>query len=165
MLPIIRYPDPRLRTRSLEITEISEETNRWVEDLSSTMFGLRAVGIAAIQVGWPFRLFILDPVLLKLEGDRPLAFINPEILETSKEMTLEDEGCLCFPGITFPRVQRAHWVTVKAADLEGKSFEMTGDGLLAQAIQHEFDHLEGRLVLDRISPLSRKSILRKLRRG
>jgi peptide deformylase len=162
--PILRYPDPRLRQLSQPVTAFGEELRQLVTDMRDTMYLSEGAGLAAIQVGEPLALFIVDPeVAGGTAEDPPVVFANPEIVWLSEEEQMGDEGCLSFPGIFVP-VKRANRARVRAQDVEGKTFEMEGQGLFARAMQHETDHLSGRLLIDMVGPVKRQIIKRKMRK-
>jgi peptide deformylase len=162
--PILRFPDPKLRQKSAEIGDIDDDVRQLVADMAETMVAANGAGLAAIQVGVPVRLFIVDgPVAGGAEGSPPKVFINPEIVEISNESQTGDEGCLSFPDIFVP-VKRGMRAKVRARDLDGNVFEAEGVELYARAIQHETDHLNGRLLIDQVGPVKRELIKRKLRK-
>ena len=162
--PILRFPDPKLRQKSAEIGDIDDDVRQLVADMAETMVAANGAGLAAIQVGVPVRLFIVDgPVAGGGEGSAPKVFINPEIVEISNESQTGDEGCLSFPDIFVP-VKRGMRAKVRARDLDGNVFEAEGAELFARAIQHETDHLNGRLLIDQVGPVKRELIKRKLRK-
>jgi len=162
--PILRYPDPRLRQVCTEVKAFDEQLRQLVADMKDTMYLAEGAGLAAIQVGEPVCLFIVDPeVAGRTAEDPPLVFANPEILSTSEEEQTGDEGCLSFHGIFVP-VKRGMRARVRAQDLDGKTFELEGQGLLARALQHETDHLRGRLLIDMVGPVKRQIIKRKMRK-
>ena len=135
-----------------------------VADMTETMNAANGAGLAAIQVGVPVRLFIVDGhVAGGAEDAPPKVFIDPEIVEISEESQTGDEGCLSFPDIFVP-VKRGMRARVRARDLDGNVFEAEGDGLFARALQHETDHLNGRLLIDQVGPVKRELIKRKLRK-
>ena len=161
---ILRFPDPRLREKSLDIGEIGDDVRQLVADMAETMVAANGAGLAAIQVGVPVRLFLVDGhVTGGAEDSPPKVFINPEIVEISDESQTGDEGCLSFPDIFVP-VKRGMRAKIKAQDLDGNIFEAEGDGLYARALQHETDHLNGRLLIDQVGPVKRELIKRKLRK-
>lgn len=161
---ILRFPDTKLRQRSAEVPGVDDDLRQLVADMAETMAAAEGAGLAAIQVGAPVRLFIVDGhVAGGAEGSPAKVFINPEILEISDEAQTGDEGCLSFPNIFVP-VKRGMRARVKAIDLEGKTFEAEGEGLYARALQHETDHLNGRLLIDQVGPVKREIIKRKLRK-
>lgn len=157
ILDILTFPDPRLRQRAQPVVEVNDRVQRCIDDLFETMYAAPGIGLAATQVGIAWRLFVLD---VSSTRDQPQVFINPELLEQSGEAETE-EGCLSVPGFYEP-VRRAASIRVRALDRSGQPFELTAEGLLAVCIQHETDHLEGKLFVDRISALKRQRIRRKL---
>jgi peptide deformylase len=161
---ILRFPDPRLRQRSEEIGEIGDDVRQLAADMAETMVAANGAGLAAIQVGVPVRLFIIDGhVAGGAEDSPPRVFINPEIVEVSDEAQTGDEGCLSFPDVFVP-VKRGMRAKVRARDLDGNVFEAEGEELYARALQHETDHLNGRLLIDQVGPVKRELIKRKLRK-
>lgn len=162
--PILRYPDPRLRQRAADVTVFDDALKTLVDDMRTTMDDANGAGLAAIQVGIPIRLFIIDGhVAGGEEGSDPKVFINPEILEISEEAQTGDEGCLSFPGIFVP-VKRGMRAKIRAQDVEGQFFELEGEALLSRAFQHENDHLIGRLLIDQVGPVKREMIKRKMKK-
>jgi len=162
--PILRYPNPRLRDKSLEVTVFDDALRNLVVDMAETMFASNGAGLAAIQVGAPVRLFIVDgPVAGDADDSGPKVFINPELVSISEEFQTGDEGCLSFPGIYIP-VKRGMRARVRALDVDGNPFEVEGAELFARALQHEHDHLIGRLLIDQCGPVKREIIKRKLRK-
>jgi peptide deformylase len=161
---ILRFPDPKLRQRSVEVGDVDDDVRQLVADMAETMVAANGAGLAAIQVAAPVRLFIVDGhVAGGAEDAPPKVFINPEIVEISDEAQTGDEGCLSFPGIYVP-VKRGMRAKVRARDLDGNVFEAEGEGLYARALQHETDHLNGRLLVDQVGPVKREIIKRKLRK-
>jgi peptide deformylase len=161
---ILRFPDPKLRQRSEEIGEVGDDLRQLVADMTETMVAANGAGLAAIQVGAPVRLFIIDGhVTGGAEDSPPKVFINPEIIEVSDEAQTGDEGCLSFPDVFVP-VKRGMRAKVRARDLDGNVFEVEGEALYARALQHETDHLNGRLLIDQVGPVKRELIKRKLRK-
>jgi peptide deformylase len=160
--PILKYPEPRLKQVAAPVKEVTDEIRQLVDDMAETMYAAPGVGLAANQVGVLLRIFVID-----IAGeDEPSAlrvFINPEITDMSGTQTWE-EGCLSFPGVT-EEIRRAERVHVKALDRDGKPFELEADGLLAVAIQHENDHLNGVVMLDKLNAVKRKLLGRKLARA
>ena len=156
---ILHYPDPRLREPGKRVDALTDELRRLIDDMAETMYAAPGVGLAATQVGESWQIFVVD---CAAEGEaRDLrVFVNPEIV--SKEGTLTfDEGCLSFPGAR-EEVERAEKVRVRAQDREGRWFELDAEGLLAVAIQHEYDHLHGILMIDRLGPLKKRLLHRKM---
>jgi peptide deformylase len=157
-LTILEFPDPRLRTRAQPVAAVDDGVRRLIDDMLETMYAAPGVGLAATQVDVHRRVLVAD---VTREQNRPLAFVNPEILE--REGTVEaEEGCLSVPGIFDTLATRSQRVVVRALDRDGKRFEMEADGLLAICIQHEMDHLEGKLFVDYLSDLKRTRIRKKL---
>jgi peptide deformylase len=157
--PIVYYGDPVLREISKPVEEIDQAIKNLVADLIATLKDARGLGLAAPQIGKAVRIFIVDLSALDLT-ETVRVFINPEIVETSGEVTLE-EGCLSFPQI-YQKIIRPEKVKMKATDLDGNEFTMEATGMLARAMLHEFDHLEGKLFIDYFSTLSRSLIKGKL---
>ena len=157
LLNILHFPDKRLRRKAEPVEEVNDSTRQLVEDMFETMYDAPGIGLAAIQVNIPQRVIVID---VSEDKSRPLALINPEItvLEGIESM---DEGCLSVPGV-FEKVERADRITVKALNPHGEEFVMDADGLLAVCIQHEIDHLDGKLFIDYLSELKRQRIRKKL---
>jgi peptide deformylase len=163
-LPIVKYPDARLRQKCAPVEKFDDDLRKLVADMADTMYGANGAGLAAIQVGQPIRLFIIDPEVAGRPATDPVVvFINPEIVEISEECQTGDEGCLSFPGI-FATVKRGMRATVRAFDLDGKPFQLEGDELFGRALQHETDHLLGRLLIDMVGPVKREIIKRKMKK-
>jgi len=156
--PILFYPDKRLRKPGKEVQVFDAELHRLIEDMAETMYAAPGVGLAAPQIGVSKRLFIVDVATDEDEPSDLRVFINPEIIATEGATTF-NEGCLSFPGVR-EDVDRAERVTVRARDKDGKWFELEADGLLAIAIQHENDHLNGELMIDHLSVLRRRMVHR-----
>jgi peptide deformylase len=156
-LDILTFPDPRLRRKAMPVVRVDEDTQRLVDDMLETMYAAPGIGLAAIQVNVPRRVVVID---VSENHDTPLCFINPVILTREGEEQM-DEGCLSVPGF-FETVKRAERVRVEALDRSGQPFTLDADGLLAVCIQHEIDHLDGKLFVDYISMLKRQRIRRKL---
>jgi peptide deformylase len=157
LLEILTHPDPRLRRKSIAVTEVTDEVRAVVDDMLETMYAAPGIGLASIQVNEPRSIVVID---VSEEKDQPLCLINPEIISSSGEESYE-EGCLSVPGI-FESVTRAEEVTVAALDREGTPFELQADGLLAICIQHELEHLEGKLFVDRLTRLKQQRIKKRL---
>jgi peptide deformylase len=160
LLPILEFPDPRLRTKAAIIApaQLADSAfQQLVDDMFETMYEAPGIGLAASQVDVHQRFMVID---VSEEKNRPLVFVNPEILERAGEQVYQ-EGCLSVPNI-FADVTRANEILVKALDRHGQPFEMRVDGLLAVCIQHEMDHLEGKLFVDYLSPLKREMVRKKL---
>jgi peptide deformylase len=158
ILNILRYPDPRLHKVAKPVTEFGERLNTLVRDMAETMYDAPGVGLAASQVDVHEQLVVIDITESK---DALQVFINPEITWASDDRQVYDEGCLSVPGI-YDGVERPSKVRVKALDLEGKPFELDADGLLAVCIQHEMDHLKGKVFVEYLSPLKRNRIKSKM---
>ncbi|MEZ4256763.1 MAG: peptide deformylase [Polyangiales bacterium] len=158
--PILHYPDKRLRIPGEPVTDFGPELQTLVDDMAETMYAAPGVGLAAPQIGVSKRIFIIDVSAGDDEPSDLRVFINPEIVGMVGE-TSWDEGCLSFPGVR-EEVPRAETVTVRALDREGKPFELVAEGLLAIAVQHENDHLEGKLMIDRLSMLKKRMVHRSM---
>ena len=157
LLPILRFPDPRLRKVAAPVTNIGDSIRRLAADMAETMYEAPGIGLAATQVDVHQRLIVIDVSETKNEL---LVLINPEIVADEGEQVGE-EGCLSVPGI-FDKVERAERVTVRYLDLEGKARTLEADGLLAVCIQHEMDHLQGKVFVDHLSQLKQTRIKSKL---
>ena len=156
---ILHYPDPRLKIPGKKVEAITAEVRQLVDDMAETMYAAPGVGLAATQIGVALQVFVIDIA----DSDSPSdlrVFINPEIFETHDSITWK-EGCLSFPGVT-EEVDRAAKVRVRAQDRDGKWFELEAEGLLAVAIQHENDHLQGVLMIDHLGPLKKRIVHRKM---
>jgi peptide deformylase len=158
LLPILRYPDPRLHKVAKPVTKFDERLKRLVEDMAQTMYDAPGVGLAATQVDVHEQVIVIDT---SETHDDLSVFINPEITWSSPEKQVYDEGCLSVPGI-YDGVERPAQVKVRALDADGKPFELEADGLLAVCIQHEMDHLKGKVFVEYLSPLKRNRIKAKL---
>jgi peptide deformylase len=156
-LAILEYPDPRLRTTAKAVEVVDDAVRQLADDLLDTMYGANGIGLAATQVDVHRRVLVLD---VSEERNRPLVFINPELVSATGRGPGE-EGCLSVPDI-FDKVQRATHVRVRALGRDGQPFEMDSEGLLAICVQHEMDHLEGKLFVDYLSELKRQLIRRRL---
>ena len=156
---ILHYPDARLRERGKRVEEFTPALGQLIDDMAETMYAAPGVGLAATQVGEALQLFVVD---CAAEGEPSdfRVFVNPEIVASEGETTY-DEGCLSFPGAR-EEIQRAQKVRVKAQDRTGAWFELEAEGLLAIAIQHEYDHLQGVLMIDRLGPLKKRLLHRKM---
>jgi peptide deformylase len=157
ILDILHFPDARLRNVAKPVAQVDDSVRKLIDDMLETMYDAPGIGLAAIQVNEPRRVIVVD---ISEERNAPLALVNPEILEKHGEETM-DEGCLSVPGVYEP-VQRAEQIRVRATDRNGESFERDVDGLLAVCIQHEIDHLDGKLFVDYLSNLKRQRIRKKL---
>ena len=165
LLPIIETPDPRLKAISAPVEKVDDDLRVFIADMFETMYDAPGIGLAAIQVGLAKRVLVIDLQDKDEETGEtikdPRVFINPEILEESEELSVYSEGCLSVPGIFVP-VERAQRVRVRAQDRHGATFERDLDGILAVCLQHEMDHLDGKLFVDYLSSLKRDRIRRKL---
>ena len=157
-LTILRYPDPRLHTIAKPVATVDARLQTLVDDMLETMYGAEGIGLAATQVNVHERLIVLDT---SEERDKPLVLINPEIIWASDEKKINDEGCLSVPGI-YDGVERAVSVKVQALDLDGKTQVHEADGLTSVCIQHEMDHLMGKVFVEYLSPLKRNRIKTKM---
>jgi peptide deformylase len=157
ILDILHFPDPRLRIKAKPVDVVDDDIRRLVDDMFETMYHAPGIGLAATQVNVHKRVIVID---VSDEKDQPLVLINPEILEDHGLEEMQ-EGCLSVPDY-FDNVQRSDWVRVRALDRDGQEFELETDGLLAVCIQHEIDHLNGKLFVDYLSELKRKRIRKKL---
>jgi peptide deformylase len=157
VLQVRRYGDPILRQKAAPVAEVTPEVQRIIADMVETMYHQVGIGLAAPQVGIPIRLILVD------DGSRgPRAFINPAILERRGSIRGE-EGCLSIPGI-FGEVERSEWIRVEATDAEGQLIAFEARGLQARVIQHEMDHLDGVLFIDRLPPVTRDRIKKKIQK-
>ncbi len=156
-LTILEYPDPRLRTRAAPVAAVDDALRRLIDDMLETMYAANGIGLAATQVDVHQRLLVAD---ISEEHNEPRVFINPELIAREDIGTMQ-EGCLSVPGI-YDDVERAQRIRVRALDRKGKSFELDADGLLAVCIQHEIDHLDGKLFVDYLSEMKRERIRKKL---
>ncbi len=162
--PTVVWPDPRLREPTVEVASITDSVRELYRDLCDSMYAENGLGMAAPQLGEAVKMFIVEPKLAGLaETDPPVCFMNPEVLETSEEVQDSEEGCLSFPDI-YIKVKRPMRCKVRAMGIDGKLFEMEGEGLLARCLLHENDHLTGKLLVDFVGPLKRQMIKKKLQR-
>jgi peptide deformylase len=157
---ILHYPDKRLRELAQPVTDFGTELARLLEDMAETMYAAPGVGLAATQIGVPLRVFLVDVAMGDDVPSDLRIFINPELVEAAGEV-INEEGCLSFPGV-HEEIKRAERVKVRAQDLKGNAFELEADGILAVAIQHENDHLNGKLMVDRLSMLRRRLVHRSM---
>ena len=156
-LPIIEFPDPRLRTVARPVKEVDTRIRQLIDDMFETMYEAPGIGLAATQVDVHEQLLVLD---VSEDKTYPMVFINPQILSAEGSQVYQ-EGCLSVPGI-YADVKRANSIVVKALDRDGQPFEISADGLLAVCIQHEMDHLAGKVFVDYLSPLKRELVRKKL---
>ena len=158
-LSILRYPDPRLHKTAAKVAQVDDKIRKLIKDMASTMYAAPGVGLAATQVDVHLRVIVID---ISATHDQLKVFVNPELVAASGESDCE-EGCLSVPGV-YEKVKRAERVTVRALDAEGCEFALEADGLLAVCIQHEMDHLEGKVFVDKLSRLKRGRILARLKK-
>lgn len=159
LLPVLRYPDPRLHRVAARVTRVDNEVRKLIKDMADTMYAAPGIGLAATQVDVHQRIIVID---ISETRDQLRVFINPEILEASGQAEWE-EGCLSVPGI-YEKVRRAQHIKVQALDAEGERFTLEAEDLLAVCIQHEMDHLEGKVFVEYLSRLKQQRILAKLRK-
>ena len=157
LLNILHFPDERLRTKASPVTQVDDQLRELIDNMFETMYEAPGIGLAATQVNIHQRLMVVD---VSDEKNQPMVFINPELIDHSG-MEEMDEGCLSVPGVYEP-VQRAEWIKVRALDRNGDEFEVEANDLLAVCIQHEMDHLEGKLFVDYLSEMKRTRIRKKL---
>lgn len=157
LLKILEFPDARLRTKAKPVTDVNDRIRTLVNNMFETMYAAPGIGLAATQVDEHQQVIVMD---LSEEKNEPLVFINPEIIEKN-EIDVMQEGCLSVPDI-FADVKRAHHIKVRALDVNGEAFELEANELLAVCIQHEMDHLQGKLFVDYLSPLKREMVKKKL---
>jgi peptide deformylase len=158
-LPILEYPDPRLRIRAEPVTEVDVEIRQLIDDMFETMYAAPGIGLAASQVDVHKRLLVLD---VSEERNQPFCLINPEILSAEGSINGE-EGCLSVPG-TYEYVDRARKIRVRALNSDGDIFELEAEDLFAVCIQHEIDHLDGKLFVDYLSEMKRQRLKKRLRK-
>jgi peptide deformylase len=158
ILPILEFPDPRLRTLAKPVSQVDDGIRRLIDDMLETMYDAQGIGLAATQVDRHIQLIVMD---LSEEKDAPRAYINPTVTPLVEEKAPYDEGCLSVPGF-YETVERPARVRINALDRDGQPFELETDGLLAVCIQHEMDHLNGKLFVDYLSSLKRDRIKKKL---
>ena len=165
VLPIVEVPDPRLRQISSPVEDVNDEVRALVKNMFETMYAAPGIGLAAVQVGVPIRVLVMDLHEPEEEGGEPVhdprVFINPEILQHSDEEVPYLEGCLSVPD-QYAEVERPDHIRARWLDENGKSHEEQLDGLIAVCLQHEMDHLEGILFIDHLSRLKREMVLKKL---
>lgn len=157
-LDILEFPDPRLRTVAKPVERVDDDLRALIDDMFETMYDAPGIGLAATQVNVHKRVLVLD---VSEDRSRPMVFINPDITPLTEQTQPFEEGCLSVPGF-HESVERPERIHVKALDRDGEPFEMEADGLLATCLQHEVDHLNGRLFVDHISRLKRQRIRKKL---
>ena len=161
VLNILEFPDPRLRTKATPVKAVTDSLRDLIEDMFETMYAAPGIGLAATQVDVHQRLLVID---VSEDQSEPLVFINPEVTVLDEELGEYDEGCLSVPGF-YETVNRPKRVQVTALDRDGEPFTRELEGLLAICLQHEIDHLDGKLFVDYISPLKRQRIRKKLEKS
>ena len=161
--PILIHPDPRLKTVAKPVDSIDKDIARLADDMLETMYDAPGIGLAAPQVGILSRVLVMDAVKDEKAAPRPMVLINPEIIWSSEDRSVYDEGCLSIPE-QYAEVERPAQVKVRWTGLDGKSVEEQFDGLWATCVQHEIDHLNGKLFIDYLSPLKRQLITRKMQK-
>ena len=161
-LPIITLPDPLLRSVSAPVERVDDDVRKLMDDMLETMYAAPGIGLAAVQVAVPRRILVVD---VAKDGDEPAPFcmVNPEIVSLGSEMRPHEEGCLSIPDVLVD-IERPATVTVRFVDREGAQQELTAEGLLATALQHEINHLDGRLIIDFLSSLKRDIVVRKFKK-
>lgn len=158
VLEILEFPDPRLRTQAKPVAHVTDATRALVDDMFETMYAAPGIGLAATQVNVHERIIVID---VSEDHSEPLVFINPEVTVLDEQLHDYDEGCLSVPGF-YETVSRPQEIQVTALDRDGNAFDRKLDGLLATCLQHEIDHLDGKLFVDYLSPLKRQRIRKKL---
>ena len=161
ILPILKYGEAPLHERAAEVAELTSDIQKLIDDMIDTMYAAPGIGLAAPQVGVPLRIFVID-VSVGRRAEDLMVFVNPEFIEQDG-VQLEEEGCLSMPGFN-ATVARPLRVTVRGLDRHGEAFTVEGKDLLARAFQHEMDHLDGRLFLDRVRGIKRDLIVTKIRK-
>jgi peptide deformylase len=159
ILPILQYPDPRLHKVAAPVARVDDTIRTLVRDMAQTMYSAPGVGLAATQVDVHKQVIVID---VSTTHDQLRVFINPEIMD-SRGASDAEEGCLSVPGV-FDKVARAQWIRVRALNAEGETYELEADGLLAVCIQHEMDHLQGKVFVEYLSSLKRRRILTRIRK-
>ncbi|TQV70688.1 peptide deformylase [Exilibacterium tricleocarpae] len=158
ILDILEFPDPRLRTKAKKVVEVDDKVRTLIDDMFETMYAAPGIGLAATQVNVHQQIVVID---ISEDKNQPLVFINPEIEVLDQQLHEYDEGCLSVPGY-YETVERPQHVRITALDRNGESFTLEPDGLLAVCIQHEKDHLDGKLFVDYLSQIKRQRIRKKL---
>lgn len=159
MMPLVLLPDPILRQPSKTIERVDDQLRRLADDMLETMYDAPGIGLAAVQVGEPIRMLVMD-VTKEGEEKKPFVLVNPEIVASGDEVSIYEEGCLSIPDY-YAEVERPARVTVNYLDRDGKSCSLEADGVLATCVQHEIDHLNGVLFIDHISKLKRDMVIKK----
>lgn len=161
LLPILRFPDPRLHKKAKPVAVVDDRIRKLVRDMADTMYEAPGVGLAATQVDVHERVIVID---VSEEGNQLRALINPEIVWKSAELQTYEEGCLSVPGI-YDEVERAARIRCKALDQDGKPYEFEAEGLLSVCVQHEIDHLDGKVFVEYLSPLKQNRIKTKMKKA
>ncbi len=159
LLPILRYPDPRLHQRAAIVDRVDDVIRKLIKDMAESMYAAPGIGLAATQVDVHLRVIVID---VAQTHDQLLVLVNPELIAASGEADYE-EGCLSVPGV-YEKVQRAERITVRALDADGNAYTREADGVLAVCIQHEMDHLEGKVFVERLSRLKQGRILSRIKK-
>lgn len=162
LLPILTAPDPRLKKKAQPVEAVDPVTRQLMDDMLETMYAAPGIGLAAIQVGVPRRIIVIDAAD-EGEPKNPVFLINPEIVALGQKTRLYEEGCLSIPDVRV-EIERPETVTIRYVDRDGTEKELAAEGLLATAIQHEIDHLDGQLIIDFLSRLKRDMIIRKFKK-
>lgn len=157
---VLIAPDPRLKVRSAPVSGVDDELRRLMDDMRETMYATNGIGLAAVQIGVPKRIIVMD-LAGKDEPPAPRYFVNPEIIWRSEELAIANEGCLSVPDL-YDDVERPARIKARYWDYQGQAREIEAEGLLSTCLQHEMDHLEGILFIDHLSRLKRSMILKKL---
>ena len=157
LLPLLRYPDPRLHQRAARVARVDDKIRKLINDMAETMYAAPGIGLAATQVDVHLRVIVID---VAETHDQLRVFINPELIAASGEADCE-EGCLSVPGV-YEKVRRAEHISVRALDAEGRTYTLEADGLLAVCIQHEMDHLQGKVFVEHLSQLKQQRIRARL---
>lgn len=160
LLPILQFPDPRLHTVAKPVAQVDDRIRQLVRDMAETMYAAPGVGLAATQVNAHERVVVID---VSEEGDDLLALINPEIIWKSDDKQVYEEGCLSVPGV-YDKVERSASIRVRALNEQGETFEFDAEGLLAVCVQHELDHLLGKVFVEYLSPLKQSRIKTRLKK-
>jgi len=159
LLPILRYPDARLHQRAAVVNRVDDGISKLIKDMAETMYSAPGIGLAATQLDVHLRVIVID---ISETRDQLVVLVNPELIAASGEAERE-EGCLSVPGV-YEKVRRAERITVRALDAEGNAYTREADGLLALCLQHEMDHLEGKVFVERLSQLKQRRILARFRK-
>lgn len=161
-LPIITLPDPLLRKVSTPVESVNDAVRRLLDDMLETMYAAPGIGLAAVQIGVPMRLVVIDPAG-EGEPPSPVAMVNPEIVARGDELRSHEEGCLSIPDVRV-EIERPASITVRYLDRDGRPQELIAEGIIATAIQHEIDHLDGKLIIDYLSKLRRDMVIRRFKK-